>query len=909
MLGKKEAVFKKEPDKWYSKSIEETLKGLETKKEGLPKEESYKRILKFGKNELPKKRKTPLIVKFLKQFNSPLIYVLWVAVAISAWINHIVDVFVILVMILANAIIGFVQERKAENAIAALNRMIVSYAKVYRDGELVKVPASNLAIGDIILIEEGDKIPADARIFEMKDFRTQEASLTGESLPKEKFLKIFGDKTALADRDNMVYMGTTAVSGIAKAIVVATGRNTEIGLVAREIQEVVQPRSHYSRNVKKLTILVSLFAIAGAVIELFLGLFYDHIPFSQISLFAIASLVSGIPEGLPAVLAIVLSIGARRMAKRKAVIRYLPAIDTLGVTTVIATDKTGTITENSMVVEKISSLKEDFSVTGDGWIPVGRFLKGKIPIVPSSDLDLKKILNISALCHSGNLLRKDGDYEIVGDPTEVALLVLGKKANLDKQSLSSSEKILDDLPFSSETKFRATLVELVHEKKKQAYAVGAFEKIIKRSSHVLKEGRAVRLAASEEKQMMRRAEQMAKKGMRVLALAYKDVPEHTESVSEEIIEGMVLAGIVGMQDPPRKNVKEAIEKAKKAGIRVIMKTGDYKETALAIAKEIGLAKSDEKVFTEEDLESMSPLEFREAVRKVNIFARVTPKMKLKIIKALQEQGQVVAMTGDGVNDAPALKRADVGIAMGRDGTDVARESSEMILMNDNFVSIVDAVEQGRVVFQNIRKTSFFLVSTGVAEDITVVASLALSFPLIMLPTHFLYLNLVTSGFTSVSLAMEPEDEDVLSFRPRKKNEGILNKELLPYLFIIGGLMAFGTVMMFSLFLDQGLDKARTIAFATMSLFELFQVYNMRSVEESLLKIKPFSNKFVNLAVLASIALMAAAFYVPPFANVLNFVPLSAKEILLLVAVTFSIVPVAETYKLIRRTVKGRSSKI
>ncbi len=900
----KEVVFRKEPDRWYSKSIEETLKGLGTEKEGLPEAESLKRVLKFGKNELPQKRKTPTIVKFLKQFNSPLIYVLWVAVAISIIINHIVDVFVILVMIFANATIGFVQERKAENAIAALNRMIVSYAKVYRDGELVKVPASNLAIGDIILIEEGDKIPADARIFEMKDFRTQEASLTGESLPKEKSMKIFSPKTSLADRDNMIYMSTVCVSGIAKAIVVATGKNTEIGTVAREIQNVIQPQSHYSKNVKKLTILVSLFAIAGALIELFLGLLYDHIPFSQISLFAIASLVSGIPEGLPAVLAIVLSIGARRMAKRKAIIRYLPAIDTLGVTTVIATDKTGTITENSMVVEKISTLKNNFSVTGDGWMPLGRFFKNKNPILPTSDLDLKKLLNISALCHSGNLLRKDGEYEVIGDPTEVALLVLGKKANIDKQTLSSSEKILDDLPFSSELKFRATLVELAHEKKKQVYAVGAFENIIRKSSHIMREGRAVRMDKKMHDSIMRHAEDFARKGMRVLALAYRNVPERTEGVSEDLVKEMVLAGIVGMQDPPRKNVKEAIQKARRAGIRVIMKTGDYKETALAIAREIGLAEKDAKVLTEEELESMNQLEFREAVRKVNIFARVTPGMKMKIIKALQEQGQIVAMTGDGVNDAPALKRADIGIAMGKDGTDVARESSEMVLMNDNFVSIVDAVEQGRVVFQNIKKTSFFLVSTGVAEDVTVVTSMALSFPLIMLPTHFLYLNLVTAGFTSVSLAMEPEDEDVLSFRPRNRKEGILNKELFPYLIIIGGLMALGTILMFRFFLHQGLAAARTIAFATMSMFELFQVYNMRSIDESLFRIKPFSNKFVNLAVLGSIALMAVAFYLPPLAGVLNFTPLPVADVLLVIGVAFSIVPVAEVYKLIRRKIKN-----
>lgn len=900
----KEVEFRQESDinKWYSKSIEETLKGLDTDKEGLSAEESKKRILKHGVNELPQKRRESVIVEFLKQLNSPLIYVLWAAIAISLAIKHYIDVLVILAMILINATIGFVQERKAENAILSLKRMIISYAKVFRDGELVKVPSKNLVPGDIIFLEEGDRVPADSRLFEIKDFRTQEASLTGESLPKEKELKIFDKKIALADRDNMVYMGTTVVSGTAKAIVVYTGKHTEIGQVAKAIEEVVQPKSHYSKKIKQLTILVSSFAIAGALTELLLGLFYNHLPFSETFLFAIASLVSGIPEGLPAALAIVLSIGARRMAKRQAVIRYLPAIDTLGVTTVIATDKTGTITENSMVVENVITSKNDFTITGDGWIPVGRFLKKGIPVNPSKDSDLDKLLHISAMCNSGNLIRQNGKYQIVGDPTEVALIVLAKKANLDKENLEHNEKILDDLAFSSELKFRATLIELASKGKRQIYSTGAFESVIKKSSYILDLGREIKLDKKISDSLIRRAEKMAKRGMRVLALAYKDVPHHIKGVSSDDVKDLILAGIVGMQDPPRKNVKEAITKAKRAGIRVIMKTGDYKETALAIANEIGLAGKNEKVLTEEELEAMNYMEFREAVKKVNIFARVTPKMKLKIVKVLQEMGEIVAMTGDGINDAPALKRADIGIAMGRDGTDVARESSEMVLIDDNFVSIVDAVEQGRVVFQNIRKTSFYLVSTGIAEDATVVTSMTLNFPLIMLPIHFLYLNLVTAGFTSVSLAMEPEDEDVLSFKPRNKKEGILTKELIPYLVLVSGLMVGATILMFHYFLPQGLAKARTIAFATMSMLELFQLYNMRSLNQSLLKIKAFSNKWVNLGFICSVALMGIAFYVPFFQNVLNFTPLPLNDVLLILAVSFPIIIVAEIYKLIKRKI-------
>lgn len=894
------SVIVTDDQKWYTKSLDEIYRELETSEKGLSTEEASNKITKYGINEIPQKKKRSVFVEFLKQFNNPLIYILWIAIAISLFIEHYVDVFVIFAMILANAIIGFIQERKAENAIEALKKMIVSYAKVYRDGELVKVPAEDLVPGDIIFVEEGDKIPADARVFEMKELRTQESALTGESLPKEKNLRILESVTSIIGRKNMIFMGTIVVTGTAKAVVVSTGKKTEIGQVAKAIQEVVQPKSHYNEKIKQLTITVSLLAIAGAIIELVLGFLYDKLPFTQISLFAIASLVSGIPEGLPAALAIILSIGARRMARKKAVVRYLPAIDTLGVTTLIATDKTGTITENSMVVESVLTSGKDISVTGEGWMPIGKFLLGKTPLHPHSDKDLKKTLEICALCNNASLNAKDGDYETVGDPTEVALVVLAKKAGFDKKTVSNSYEIIEDLSFNPEVKFRATLVNAKHEKRKEIYSIGAFEMVLDKCHYLLRSGRKVRLDRGTRDLFLQKAKEMAKQGKRVLAIAETTAPSHLKEISSGFVKDMTLVALVGMQDPPRKGVKEAIQKAQKAGIRVIMKTGDSRETALAIGKEIGMAKKDERVLTEEELEAMSPLEFSESVKNVNIFARVTPKMKLKIVQVLQREGEIVAMTGDGVNDAPALKRADVGVSMGKTGTDVAREASEIVLTNDDFASIVSAIEQGRVIFQNIKKTSFFLVSTGVAEDMSVIASMALSFPLILLPTHFLYLNLVTTGFVSVSFAGEKEEGRVLSQPPRDRTEKIINKELIPYLVMIGVLMTVGTVLMFHFFLPQGLEKARSVAFATMSLFELFQVYNMRSFRKSLVELKPFSNKWVNLGVLASLALMALAFYVPFFAGVLGFVPLSLKEVLTIVAVTFSIIIAAEIYKLVKR---------
>ncbi len=889
-IKKGESPF--EENQWHTKNSKDVFKILKTSEKGLTEGEAEKRLREKGLNEISKGRKKSVILTFLKQFNSPLIYILFVAMIISFIFDHHVDAYVILAVVLINATISFIQERKAERAIDALKKLVVSYAKVYRGGEIKKVPSQKIVPGDIIVLEEGDKIPADARLLETKDFRTQESSLTGESLPQEKNSKILDESTTLSDRTNMVFMSTLVVSGEAKAVVVATSNKTAIGQVAKSIQEVIQPKMHFNKKVNQLAVQMAVFASIGAALTFIIGFFISKLEFFEIFLFTIASLVSGIPEGLPAVLVIVLAVGARRMAKRNAVIRHLPAVETLGVATVIATDKTGTITRNSMTIQKIITSEDDFNVTGNGWEPIGKFFSGKKPIHPLKNSILKKILSISTLCNKGDLLRKDGDYEIMGDPTEVSFIVLGRKAGLKKDTME--EKIIDDLPFSSDLKFRASLVS--SQRKKQLYSIGAFETLLKKSSHFLKSDKKINLDEKTKKEFLKKAENLAKQGMRVLALAYKDLPQTTNSVSKELVNNLVFVGLVGMKDPPRKEVKEAIKKAKNAGIRVIMKTGDHKETAVAIAKEIGLVKGNAKALTENDLKDLSKKEFDKAISEVSIFARVTPKMKMKIIKTLQEKGEIVAMTGDGVNDAPSLKKSDIGIAMGIIGTDVARESSEIVLADDNFASIVNAIEEGRIVFQNVRKTSFFLVNTSVAENVTIVSSLALGFPLPMLPIQVLYLNLVTSGVTDISLAMEPGHTGILNKPPRDKKEKILNKEILPFLFIIAGLMALGTIPLFKHFLPQGLDKARTVAFVTMSMFQLFNVFNMRSLKHSLFNIEFFSNKWLLVGVTASFLAMLGVLYIPFLQNIFQFSPLNFLEFMLITLVSSSAFVVGEVYK-------------
>jgi len=884
---------------FHAKTKEEIFRELKTSEKGLTKNEAEKRLKEYGLNIITKQKKKSPIFKFLKQFNSPLIYILLIATAISLIFKHLIDAYVILAVVLFNATIGFIEERKAERAIDSLKKLIVAYAKVYREGEEIKINSEELVVGDIIYLEEGDKVPADCRLIEMKNFQTQESSLTGESFPQEKDLKILNEHITLADRKNMVFMGTLVVSGEAKAVVVQTANNTAIGQIAESLREVIQPKMHFSKKVSQLGNQMAIFAIVGAGLTFLVGYFIQGMEFFDIFLFTIASLVSGIPEGLPAVLIIVLAIGARRMAKRNAVIRHLPAVETLGVATVIATDKTGTLTQNSLTVEKIISSVGEIEVTGNGWEPVGRFMQDEKFISPLKNKILNKVLSISTICNKGNILRRDGHYDIVGDPTEVALLVLGKKAGLEKEKLA--EKMIDDLPFSSELKFRASLIKL--PSKKELYSVGAFETILKKSSYILSENGKSRLSDKEKQNYILKAENLAKQGMRILALGYRDLPANANSVSKEIVDSLVFVALVAMKDPPRKEIKESIEKAKRAGIRVIIKTGDHKETAIAIAKEIGLVQGNAKALTQNDLEKLNEKEFSEAVKNVNIFARVTPKMKLKIIQELQKQGEIVAMSGDGVNDAPALKSADIGIAMGIIGTDVARESSEVVLTDDNFASIVNAIEEGRIVFQNVKRTSFYLVTTNVAEDLTIISSIGLGLPLPLLPIQVLYLNIVTDTFNGIALSMEPGHDGVLNHPPKNKDEKILNKDIVGFLILMAGLMILGTVPLFNYFLPDA-DKARTVAFTAMSMFQLFNVLNLRSLEKSLFKIGIFSNKWVLLGMASSLALMLAVLYLPFLSNIFSFVHLSLKEFLLITLISSSVFFAGEIYKFFKsKTIK------
>jgi len=871
----------------------EVIKKLSSNEAGLSKEEARLRLARYGFNALPDKEKTNIGLVFLKQFHSFFIYILIVAAIISFFVGKLIDSYVIVAVILINASIGFLQEHKAERAIAALKKILVPKAKVYREDELVEIPARELVPGDIILLEEGDRISADARLIEVKNFSSVEASLTGESLPVEKIISQVKESVSILDMKNMVWMGTFVANGRAKAIVTATGGNTVIGNIVKDIKKIKKEKSHFQKKTDILAIQMGLIAIFGAVVTFLIGFFIRGFDFVEILSFTMTSLVAGIPEGLPAILAIVLGIGALRMSKKNAIIRKLSATETLAVVDTIITDKTGTLTQNVMAVEKILLPgQNEISVSGYDWNPSGEFTQENSVISALEEHQLSKLLHIAAICNNSHVVEEENSekkFKIIGEPTEAALLVMAKKAGLKEEIISSREKKLDDLPFNQELKYRASLSLLIREKKKETYIVGAPEAILKRASHVLKLKTAKKMTKFDRDEIIKQINKLTSKAMRVIALAYKDVPNSTNSLLEKDIDNLTYVGVVGMIDPPRKEVKEAIEKAKKAGIRVIMVTGDHKNTALAIAKEVGLVSYDKAVaLTEEELKLLNDEQFDKAVRNVDVFARLTPQMKLKIADSLQKHGHIVAMTGDGVNDAPVLKKADIGISMGIIGTDVARESSEVILTDDNFASIINAIEEGRIVFTNTRQTSFFLITTNFAADLTIIATLLLGLPLPLLPTQVLWLNLVTDTCPAIGLAAEPNHNGIHEEKPKNPKENILTKEIIPFTILMVLTMVILTLLTFKFFFPQGVDKARTGAFVVMTFTQLFNSLNMRSLKKSLFKVGIFSNKGLTFLLGVSVLLLFLVIYLPGLQSIFKFASLNFIEMIVLIFLSSSV---------------------
>jgi magnesium-transporting ATPase (P-type) len=881
--------------KWYQLDAKEVLKRLQTSEEGLSEAQAKKHLETYGPNKLPEGAGISRLKIILHQFTSPLIYILIVAAIVTTFLGDYIDSGVIVAVLILNAIIGYLQEYKAETSVRALKRMIVPRARVVRKGKEREIPSEALVPGDIVLLVSGDKVAADLRLFKTTELRIEEAALTGESVPVEKKPHpIEEENLTPGDQKNMAFMGTIVVNGRGRGIVVETGIRTILGQIAQEVGEVSVTQTPLQQKIMKFSHLIGLLVLGSAVAISILGVFLGD-SLAEIFKIAVAASVAAIPEGLPIVVTITMAIGISRMAKRNAIIRKLPAVETLGSTTVICSDKTGTLTKNEMTVKVIYDTQHTYEVTGGGYDPKGEILHDWESCDEPPLKGLCGILRIGMLCNESNLYEANGEFRVEGDPTEGALIVSAMKAGLQPEEEKKLYPQLSIIPFESERGFMATLHE--HEGKKFVFAKGAPEKILEMCS-LSPEGSQV-----EKEKALKTAELFAKDGMRVLAMAYKEVTgDLAELTHDNLGVDFILAGMQGMIDPPRPEAVEAVKGCRQAGIRVAMITGDHAVTASAIGRMFGITRGGSKALTGRELETMSNEDLFTKVQEVSVFARVSPQHKLRIVQQVMKHGEVVAVTGDGVNDAPALKAAHIGVAMGKSGTDVAREASDMVITDDNFASIFNAVEEGRVVFDNIRKATLFLIPTGLAAIVSILVAMALDVPIPYVAAQLLWINLVTNGLQDVALAFEPGEKDVIKRKPRSLKEGIMSRLMYERSVLVGLIISAGVIFNFVSALEDGasVERARTIAVTTMVLFQFFQAWNSRSELRSVFAISPLSNPFLFYSMVAAFLAQIAVVYIPALQWVFRTEPLTGAEWIQIGLVALTVVLAVEIDKLMRR---------
>lgn len=873
--------------------------------EGLSPDEAKRRLDRYGPNVLEEEERFKPFAVFLHQFTDPLIYILLIAAVFTLLIREYIDMWVILAVVIINAVIGFTQEYKAEQAIRALAALAAPVATVIRGGRQFEVDSQTLVPGDIVTLTSGGRVPADLRLFDVKRLGIDESTLTGESVGVSKnTAPLQDDRPSLADMHNMAFMGTLVLSGRGKGIVVATGHKTELGKISEQVQRVKQAPAPLQVQMGRFGRILGGAIVGISGIAVLIGLALGR-PLSEMVLTGIALAVGAIPEGLPVVVTITLAIGVNRMAGRNAIMRKLPAVETLGSTNVIASDKTGTLTKNEMTVQEIYVGDNIFQVTGVGFEPVGHITDAggrQVKLKDHSALEL--CLRAGLLANESRLaFDEERGFYPEGDPTEVALLVAAYKAGLEREVCEELYPRLDEIPFESELMYMCTLRRKSGEDNNIIFMKGAPEKVVEMCSQAIENsgGQTVPLANREE--ILSQYRSMAGEGLRVLALACKEVSAEVTGLDAGIMHDFTLIGFQGMIDPPREEVYLAISQAKSAGVKVIMITGDHQVTAAAIARRLGIVSGDDsEVITGRELEDMTDSELLNRLDHVRVFARVAPLHKLRIVQQLIKRGDVVAVTGDGVNDTPALKAAHIGVAMGKGGTDAAKENSDMIVTDDNFASIFSAVKEGRVVFENIRKVTLFLLSTGLAQIILIYASLLLLMPLPLLPAMILWLNLVTNGLQDVALAFEPGEEGIIKCPPRHKDEPVISRLMAERLAIIGIVIAAGTLFTFNWALERGygLDHARTVALSTIVLFQLFNVFNVRSERTSILRISLMSNKFLFFSVVASIFAQLAIVYLAPLQFVFRTAPLDATDWAVAALVAVSVLAVVEIEKALRR---------
>ena len=887
---------------WHAKAIKEVLTFLRTDpKRGLTSQEAKKRLKIYGPNRLQATKKENWATILLRQFTDVLVIILLVAAAISFTIGERGDAYTILAIVILNAILGFVQEYKAEKALEALKKMLSPKCKVVRDGATIKIDSKNVVPGDIVVLDIGDRVPADMRIIEAINLKVDESPLTGESTPVHKSIEPVHQNASLADRKSMLWMGTTILNGYAKGVVVATGMQTEFGKIAKLTASVERKPTPLQRKLtvlgKKLGIISITISVLIAIIGYLLGKDLFEMFMTGVSL-----AVAVVPEGLPAVVTITLALGIKAMIKQNALLRRLEAAENLGSANVICTDKTGTLTKNEMTVRSVWLFGNELHLTGVGYDPAGHFEKDGKRYDYKQDKLLQKLLRAGLLCNHAQLTKKENRWQTSGDPTEAALIVAAYKAHLTRDD----EKIVSELSFNSERKRMSVIVQ--EKDRLIAYIKGAPEVLINRAGFYEDYEGVKPLSEKKRLEFEKAYVEYAKQGLRTLAIGYKILKPSSRLSPDEVESDIVLLGVVGIIDPPREEVPEAIATAKSAGIKVVMITGDAPLTALAVAKEIGLEAS--RAITSTQMSTMSDEQIKEIIKEGAIFARVTPADKLKIVSLLQEEKLIVAMTGDGVNDAPALKKADIGIAMGQRGTDVAKGAADLILLDDNFATIVKAVKEGRRQYDNIKKFVTYLLSSNTGEVLLIVLNIIAGGPLVLLPVQILWMNLVTDGMTAVALGVEPAEKDVMQRPPRAINAPFLERRNILMLLFLGSYIAFATLWIFHHYLaSHDVALAQTVAFTSIVIMEKINVFNFRSLRWPLYKVGFFTNPWLLLAWGVTVGSQVTAVYFPPLQKMLHTVPLSLEDWGVIFALALPIFIVMEVYKIIEHRVLRKNNGV
>ncbi|WZL80084.1 calcium-translocating P-type ATPase, SERCA-type [Vallitaleaceae bacterium 9-2] len=868
----------------HNKSIQEVVADFDTDLEqGLKREEIQKRKERYGENALQSKAKKSLFAMIVDQFKDFMILILIIAAIISILLGDAFEGVVILGIVVLNAVLGTYQENKASNALAALKNMAAPKAKVIRDHHIMSISSKDLVPGDLVVLEAGDYIPADVRLVESVNLKVDESALTGESVAVEKDADaIVDEEAALGDRINSGYMSTIVTYGRGKAVVIGTGMHTEIGQIATMLDETEDTQTPLQNKLAQFGKYLGVICIVVSAVIFALGILRGEDLF-EIFMIAVSLAVAAIPEGLPAVVTVVLAMGMQRMIKRHAIVKQLSAVETLGSTSTICTDKTGTLTQNKMTVQKVYNGYEEFEVTGTGYS-----FDGEIKSASGHDAkeQIKQLLHIAALCNDADF--DEGD--VVGDPTEGALLVLGEKGGISYQQMNQLHPRLKEYPFDSDRKLMSTLHKF--DKEHLMFTKGAPDVILKRSTKILHNNEIIELTDEKRNELLAINKQYAQQALRVLGYAYKPVSETAKLEDEE--QELIFAGLSGMIDPPREEVKDAIKLCKKAGIRVVMITGDHIITASAIGRQIGVIDDDSQAMEGATINKYTDEELQEAVKNTNIFARVSPEHKVRIVKALRASGEVVSMTGDGVNDAPALKQADIGVAMGITGTDVSKEAADMILTDDNFASIVDAVEEGRIIYSNIRKFVGFLLSCNIGEILIIFIAILLKWPVPLLPIQLLWVNLVTDSFPAFALGLEEGGEGIMDQKPRDKDEPIVNRTMQVSIAIQSiGLMT-ATLISFRIGLNSIADAAsaealaRTFCFVTLIIGEMLRAYSARSEHKPLWTMRVFSNRYLNLSVTGAVIMLLGVIYLPGVSTIFSTVALSFEQ--LLIAMGLGVIP-------------------